>query len=378
MANPGCRSCLAGIPIALGLAIFLFPSFARAAVPKNQIAPNVNGTVAIPAGTAFASVVAEEVRQGAGLRVVGSGAIVGKMIQDNVELVCVLTAAHVDVPSFNGIKVVTSIGFGNNPTAAANSFGPILRSGVGGPTGNEDIALQTVKVGTAVNGKPDPFFDSIKVFKINDNGPAATFSTRFPNGQDFTQAGYGLTGNFNSVAGRPVQFYDDTLGLDGNKRFQSNTARQVIPGLNRGTFTFDAVQWQPLAPGTGWGRAGGAVFQGDSGSPLLVSSTQVGLTKDFNYVPDATGAGNPVAGNMISIDTDSIMGVTSFITQIVPHTQAVLPVTDSEYGVYLSANDKIWIMNNCPEPSSLMLLAPGMLILVCLLSTRAWPQRRPT
>ena len=105
---------------------------------------------------------------------------------------------------------------------------------------------------------------------------------------------------------------------------------------------------------------------------------QMGLSPNFNYMPDTTGAGNPVAGNMINIDKDFIMGVVTFETQVVAGRQTILPVTDNEFGVYLSADDKTWILSQCPEPSSLTLLALGTLILVRMASTRVWRQHRRT
>jgi hypothetical protein len=350
MNAPQCLRCVKAT--LLLFVLLLLPSFGLATVPKNQTTPNV-----VAGNEIFADIVGEGKADAKGkltpANTFGTGSVIDAgTLKNGNGFFCVLTADHVAETPLSGKKMAFNIGFGNNPL---NHVSKVVAFAGGGPTGKEDIAVQIVDYGKA----PDAFFNAIKAnaFQLNTNFGKADFGKKTPDGpvgEQFTQAGYGLSGNFNNATGAYSSSIDDN-----NKRFQDNMLTKVTAGLNPaysgGVYTYDAAIWNPLAPGTGWGKAGGSTFGGDSGSPYLVGDQQM-TNASFNYAPTGDTTGNMQKGPF-PIMTDFIMGVHTF-----GFDPSDTKPPDENFGVYLSADDDAWIEKECaallvPEPSSLTLSA---------------------
>jgi hypothetical protein len=383
--NGGSRCRIAPHPAILMLAVLLFPfQVAFGIAPSNQTINNpvtdfnadVQLTV-IPgfqnrpynnpnAGTPVAGTPAPQYYKNAGAAFrEGTGSIVMKFEGLNGDYyACVLTADHVVSglgAHFTDTGASNSIGFGNSiaPAGAPADLYGIVSSITGGSTGREDLAMELVNLGT--NPKADLVPNNPKEtltwnnivpltpVSLNNGVPAV--------GTNFTIVGFGLTGTTTDMTS-----YNLTPASSGTKRFLDGTTIAPV-AIAHAPYTYNDVQWNP-----GFGNGAGTTFRGDSGSPMLVTSTVIDGTT-FTY-PTMTytvnGTSYTIAASNISKDADGsgmLFGVHTFG---IPNP-LVKTATSINGGVALTNADLTWITNSCntfltqdtPEPSTWVLFAIG-------------------
>ncbi|MCA9287260.1 MAG: hypothetical protein KDA05_01670 [Phycisphaerales bacterium] len=338
--------------------------------PRAQLAPWRAPAAAGGAFDPLNSVV--EINWGvAGGTRIGTGSIISKHndADPNFAWYCVLTADHVANPA--GTIGNAVIGFGD--TGAQGVFGgadniirraplPAAMGGMGAPV---DLAVIGVRV------PKNAFFDQVSPLAMLPTTQAQATN------QQFTQPGYGGTGDF--VAADPMNALPagmTTAGPDHTKRFQNN----VITGptnanYNAGgvAYAYGSIQWSfdmPAAPGAHGAAhnflvAEGTSYGGDSGSPYLVSQMSTQFVGNF----DRPGAGSdwdfgPMhAGDDMPLFTNVIIGVHAWgVTPAGGFPGGVVPYGRLAGGVPLTQANIDWITAQCaivPAPGSGILLAFG-------------------
>ena len=294
---------------------------------------------------------------------VGTGSIIDSMIDTNLNIgyFCVLTARHVATGG------ATAIGFGywGDGTNPANSFAttyPITNHFDGGATGNEDISVEVVRYGT-----PDRFFfdaaaNTLGLWSPPAGTRAQTAAYVTANVASFTEIGYGDTGTPHYNAGG-VQDGWNPQSSSGIQRFQNNFPTSAGDQGAAGAI----VGWHPhnpSAPNTGEGTS----FGGDSGGPYLLETK---TTRTISGLADPQNQGGTLPNQTIQLYTNTIFAVHTFGNNNNPALYSDLygagagQIANDNGGVILTPADIAWIESvPCPEPSSVVLAAMGMLSMI--------------
>ena len=174
----------------------------------------------------------------------------------------------------------------------------------------------------------------------------------------FTTVGFGNSGAlFVNSAGVPTGWVAaEGAGQSsyGTKRYVNSvtTGTMQIPSATfpGGPYSYRAVTWSP-----GFGPGQGAIFGGDSGSPMLSSDP-------INYTS------TPIPGVSVTVNnvyTDELFGVVTLSTYRLDGFVATVNTTQA--GVLLTPADVCWINQECayfeasvPEPGTWCLWVLGM------------------
>ena len=297
----------------------------------------------------------------------GTGSIIDAEIDTNLNIgyFCVLTAKHVVAdPNIN------QIGFGSwgDGVNGANKYTPtypITNHFDGGATGNEDISVAVVRYGT-----PDAFFNTVAANVLGLWSPPAgnraqTATYVMNNVASFTEIGYGLTATPHYAAGIQdgwSQVGPIPTGL-GTQRFQNNFPTSAGDQGAAGAI----VGWHPhnpSAPNTGEGSS----FGGDSGGPYLLETK---TTRTISGLADPQNQGGTLPNQAIQLYTNTIFAVHTFGNNNNPalyndvYGAGAGQIANDNGGVILTPADIAWINAvPCPEPSSVMLAAIGMVSMI--------------
>ncbi|MBI3838760.1 MAG: PEP-CTERM sorting domain-containing protein [Planctomycetia bacterium] len=297
----------------------------------------------------------------------GTGSIVRTEIDENLNVgyFCVLTAKHVvDDPNINRI----GFGFWGDGTNGANKYNPVFpitNHFDGGATGGEDISVAVVRYGT-----PDAFFNTIAANTVGLWSPPAgnraqTAAFVMANVASFTEIGYGLTATPHYTAGvqdgwTPVLPPPTGLGI---QRFQNNFPTSAGDQGAAGAI----VGWHPHNPSTP-NTGEGSSFGGDSGGPYLLETK---TTRTVKGLDDPQHEGMTLPDQIIQLFTDTIFAVHTFGNNNNPALYSDVygagagQIANDNGGVILTPADIAWINGvPCPEPSSVVLAAIGLLGMV--------------
>ncbi len=289
----------------------------------------------------------------------GTGTIIGKNIDAGTgdAWVCVLTANHV-VRGENNVQ----IGLGDN--FAQGTFGGADSRHI--QRGNDDMSVVGVRLGKVQGAGAN----AALLATYNALTPASMIpTTNLPSyvGRQFTQVGYGGTGDF--VAGGMNARVNDagagnnprySLNIDNNKRFQNNVINQIDPVAD-GTYFYDSVRFSfDPAAANGFLAGEGISYAGDSGAPYFRSVLSTQAVTAFTRPGQQDWAG----GDM-DLLTDAITAVhtrgnsrpggpggNSFFT---PYTDAATGIDSFGAGVPLTPARVAWIQEWCvfvPAPNA--------------------------
>ena len=363
----GGRRCRIALrPAMLMLAVLLFPfQLAFGTAPSTQTVTN--------SVTDFNAVV----QMDKGGSMAGTGSIVMKFMntQDGVPnyYVCVLTADHVvsSPTRLTDRGGANAIGFGNSAVGggAAPTTYNIVSSAVGGSMpNNQDLAMELVKLGPNANNAngvaPGLTYNGIvplQPVSLTTNGNPPNGNNNVPStGTTFTVVGYGMTGTANDN----TSYTSGGFVSAGTKRFMNNVTTGVNVGANIGPYTNNQITWNPR-----FGNGQGATFSGDSGAPMIVTSTPIlppGGAPSTVYYPTTTynGVDDVAASNNVN---PTLFGVVEgSMKKNYNPTTGVYTTDGIQFGVALTQADITWINKSCstfmasvPEPSTWVLLAVG-------------------
>jgi hypothetical protein len=210
----------------------------------------------------------------------GTGTIIGKYQSGNDAWICILTADHV----VRGNPIFLNVQFGDvgsapagvpnqnlNVTFGADGNGKYLqRSG-------EDLGLLGVRLGSIVGDDPATsarrqFFERLTPVAVDAVAADDLITTR----RNFSNVGYGGTGTFTATGMQAITNNNAApfqLTIDSKKRFQNNRFERLV-GVSDTRYTYSGVQADFNMPAVaGFLASEGAVFGGDSGSPLFQATT---------------------------------------------------------------------------------------------------------
>ncbi len=312
--------CAWAVVVAAGVA-WAAPLYAQVAPPT---APSAQGVpwrpAAFPAAFSPLNSIVEVNRFNAqgGIVEFGSGTVIGRQVRfENgmpIGWLCVLTADHV----VNlGAASEYRVRFGN--VAAQGSFGgatnlrflapdPVAQGGMNVPA---DLAVLGIRYGPV-----DNFFN-----QLTPIAPVVRSESSVV-GSNFSQVGYGDTGEFvaaggGNVAGIRRNSRDSIKGFQNNVIDNGADHMRARPG--GGNYNFRAVEWDldmPAAPAAMGPHpflvAEGTSFPGDSGSPYLYTGADVQSVAAFTR-PGAGSDWNPAGGmGDMPLFTTGLFAVHSF------------------------------------------------------------------